>query len=405
MIDWNKQPFGIESDRSISKRLGVCRKKVAKERRNRDICSLKDQHVVVDWDVVPLGKKTDEQLAIELGVSKSTVFVERRKRNISSYKLSMVDWDLQPLGEMSDTKLAKIIGTSQATVSSNRRKRGIAIYIEPQVTEGRAVNWDEISFGDKTDDEIAKDLGVHKWRVFDERIKREVSSWREQKQKSINWDEQSLGKKSDYELAKELGVTHETVRIIRIKKGIRSWQSSIIPEGINYDKDQWCGKCHEIKEKECFIPSSWGSLHGSTCHQCRSDENRRRRREEVDFRIKGRLRQRLRHEFAKQGLKKEKKADEYGINYLVICKHLGEQRSKSHVIDHIVPLAFFDFNDEEQIRLAFVPENHRWLDKKENGSKLDWLPIEETGRRYRLVPLEDKIHIYNEILENFYSKP
>jgi hypothetical protein len=35
-------------------------------------------------------------------------------------------------------------------------------------------------------------------------------------------------------------------------------------------------------------------------------------------------------------------------------------------IDHIVPLAAFDLTDENQVRLAFAPENHQWLLAKEN---------------------------------------
>lgn len=47
-----------------------------------------------------------------------------------------------------------------------------------------------------------------------------------------------------------------------------------------------------------------------------------------------------------------------------ICKRCGAVR----------PLCSFDFDDSEQVKKAFVPENHQWLTIEENlkkGSKYE----------------------------------
>ncbi|MFA5048413.1 MAG: hypothetical protein WC516_05330 [Patescibacteria group bacterium] len=61
----------------------------------------------------------------------------------------------------------------------------------------------------------------------------------------------------------------------------------------------------------------------------------------------------------------------YGINYYKIVEFLGDCPGnwEDYQIDHIFPVSAFDFNDLEQIKIAFSPENHRWLKKEENLSK------------------------------------
>ena len=59
------------------------------------------------------------------------------------------------------------------------------------------------------------------------------------------------------------------------------------------------------------------------------------------------------------------------IDYEGIIKKLGPCPGdrKDYHMDHIFPLCAFDFNDLEQVRLAFAPENYQWLTKKENKVK------------------------------------
>ena len=53
----------------------------------------------------------------------------------------------------------------------------------------------------------------------------------------------------------------------------------------------------------------------------------------------------------------------YGINYQAIIEYLKplpENLSNYH-IHHIKPLFTFDFNNLEEIKKAFAPENHKLL--------------------------------------------
>ena len=62
---------------------------------------------------------------------------------------------------------------------------------------------------------------------------------------------------------------------------------------------------------------------------------------------------------------------EYGIDWKGIIEVLSpipEPRS-AYQVDHIIPLFKFDLTDIEQIQIAFAPENHRWLLKKENNRR------------------------------------
>lgn len=97
-----------------------------------------------------------------------------------------------------------------------------------------------------------------------------------------------------------------------------------------------------------------------------------KRRTEPSFRVVDLLRHRLWTAFQLYSSgKKVKTADEYGINYQKICDHLGPMPNdgEKYHIDHIVPICLFDFDDTDQIKKAFAPENHQWLTQFENLSK------------------------------------
>lgn len=91
----------------------------------------------------------------------------------------------------------------------------------------------------------------------------------------------------------------------------------------------------------------------------------------------GVLRKRLRDAFKQYSINgKVLKSIEYGIDYEAIIKYLGPcpGDTKEYQIDHILPLSAFDFDNINQIKAAFAPENHQWLKVKENlikGSKYD----------------------------------
>ena len=68
---------------------------------------------------------------------------------------------------------------------------------------------------------------------------------------------------------------------------------------------------------------------------------------------------------------KTKSCEEYGIKFEDIINYLGNcpGNKEDYHIDHIFPLAAFDFNNSIHIKAAFAPENHQWLVVKENLQK------------------------------------
>jgi hypothetical protein len=56
-----------------------------------------------------------------------------------------------------------------------------------------------------------------------------------------------------------------------------------------------------------------------------------------------------------------------------IVNSLGPRPTPTHDVDHIVPLCAFNLDDPEQVRLAFLPQNLRWLEHTEN--------LEKSGKR------------------------
>jgi hypothetical protein len=82
----------------------------------------------------------------------------------------------------------------------------------------------------------------------------------------------------------------------------------------------------------------------------------------------------IRHRF-REGMKRYSRAGkvkpirEYGIDIEKCGEYIGEQPGENYHIDHIIPLSFFNFDDDIEIQAAFLPINHQWLDAKENIRK------------------------------------
>lgn len=99
----------------------------------------------------------------------------------------------------------------------------------------------------------------------------------------------------------------------------------------------------------------------------------KRRKTDSNYAVTCRIRIRLAQAFkAYSETGKMYTSRKYGVDYAAIMNHLGPCPGdrKDYHIDHIRPLCSFDFNDPEQIKLAFAPENHRWLRKEENLAKV-----------------------------------
>lgn len=135
-----------------------------------------------------------------------------------------------------------------------------------------------------------------------------------------------------------------------------------------------CKKCYSAPKDFCIVCKNIKSAHkrvedGMVCSDC---YNTWRKGWDEGWAILYRLRWRVRdavNSYSESG--KIKSADEYGIDYKAIIRHLGKcpgELSDYH-IDHIKPLKLFNLNDPEQIKLAFAPENHQWLTIEENLKK------------------------------------
>lgn len=102
------------------------------------------------------------------------------------------------------------------------------------------------------------------------------------------------------------------------------------------------------------------------------DKINQRYAEDGIFRMKARLRSRLRKAlnlYSETG--KIMKSKDYFIDYNKIIDKLGPCPGKKENwhIDHIIPLFAFDLSDLCEVWAAFHPENHKWITKEANLKK------------------------------------
>lgn len=87
--------------------------------------------------------------------------------------------------------------------------------------------------------------------------------------------------------------------------------------------------------------------------------------------VRRRLRNRLNRALRDRNLP-TKPLKTFGIDAEMIAEHLGPMppgnQHRWH-IDHLVPLRDFDLRDAEQVRMAFAPENLRWLSSRANHQR------------------------------------
>jgi hypothetical protein len=91
-----------------------------------------------------------------------------------------------------------------------------------------------------------------------------------------------------------------------------------------------------------------------------------------EIKVIKKLRTSLYHNMKVYGNGKTLKSSKYGIDYQKIAQHLGSPPNdgRKYHIDHIKPCCSFNFLDPTQPKLAFAPENLRWLSAKENLKKI-----------------------------------
>ena len=148
----------------------------------------------------------------------------------------------------------------------------------------------------------------------------------------------------------------------------------------NKDKIKEKDKEYYQKNKEKYIKraNEWVKRNKPYRKIYMREYNKRKYKENKNFNIAIRLRSNTGRAFKKY-IKERKiwKSSKYGINYKAIIEHLKpfpKDISKYH-IDHIKPLTSFNFLNSdgstnfEEIKKAFVPENHQWLLIKDNQKK------------------------------------
>lgn len=147
----------------------------------------------------------------------------------------------------------------------------------------------------------------------------------------------------------------------------------------------WCRNCYKEKNKERYNNLStekkekekerlkeFRIKNRDTILNQRRERHRNKVQNDPKYLITNRLRNRLRNAFIRFSQNgKVSPAREYEIDYQAIFHHIGPcpgKRDEWH-IDHIQPLCSFNFDDPEQIKKAFAPENHQWLPATENVKK------------------------------------
>lgn len=141
------------------------------------------------------------------------------------------------------------------------------------------------------------------------------------------------------------------------------------------DGSRICIYCYESPKEKCSVCRKSRPVISHDCNGnplCNACYIAYRRKTDEKFYVSSNLRTRLSEAFRTYSSGgKVKTSKEYGIDYNAIFLHLGAcpgNRSDYH-IDHIKPLCMFDFDNLDEIKLAFAPENHQWLLKTENLKK------------------------------------
>jgi len=107
--------------------------------------------------------------------------------------------------------------------------------------------------------------------------------------------------------------------------------------------------------------------------QRRNQRKKERKNKDINFKIRELLSNSF-NRAIKQRIKNRElinfKKSNYDLIAIKLIKELPKDfYEKEYHIDHIKPLCSFNLTKNEEIKIAFLPENHQWLTKSENLSK------------------------------------
>lgn len=170
---------------------------------------------------------------------------------------------------------------------------------------------------------------------------------------------------------------------------------------------QVCNKCGINKPTKEYRPTKNSNTgFDKICRGCIKSQPKKKRdrtkeykadsermKTDSEYRIKKLLKHAIRTSFKQIGKKKEFSTAAYGIDFNLIYEHIGDRPSKDHQLDHIIPTVIFDFNNNEHIKLAHLPENLRWIPASENLSKQDTILWDIISSNQILLDIATKLDL------------
>lgn len=149
-------------------------------------------------------------------------------------------------------------------------------------------------------------------------------------------------------------------------------REKIIPE------TKFCNKCKQTKPINDFgtlIKSIDG--HNSICKECKRKHDNEHYHKTKDTnplrKMKRNISASIREWFDGTNYKKTKPSIKYGVDVDAIFNHIGPCPVPGYQMDHIIPVAIFDYSNEHHIYLSQHPYNLRWISGDENNSKNDFI--------------------------------
>lgn len=145
-------------------------------------------------------------------------------------------------------------------------------------------------------------------------------------------------------------------------------------------------------EKKRAMDKRYAKTHAEKIRENKRKYQTKRRKEDVQLRLKEQTAHRISEALKRQGYKKtDRTVDILGCTIPELKKHLEAQFTEGMTwenygewhIDHIIPCIAFDLSKKEEMQKCFNYKNLQPLWAKENYSKQDFLPNGKRGKDLR----------------------